>query len=219
MRDDGRGKMGIYLLRSVTVLCCALLFPVPALRAEFIDRIVAAVNNDVITWTELQQAVGFNRAVAGAAADGEKIESETLEGLINRRLLVQEAHRLKFVDVSAQEVDAEVEKLRKRFPSEKAFTDFLAGLGMNVQQLDRMLGERLLVERFVEKKIGLFVRVGRDEAQQFFDAHPAGFKGKRFQEVYKSIIALLTEQKTDQELTQYLTELRSKADIRLNPLK
>lgn len=194
-----------------------LVLPLNA-RAEFIDHIVAAVNNDVITWSELRQAVDFNRAVAGAAGDEKTMESETLEGLINRRLLIQEARRLKFADVSEQEVGEEVERFKKRFASEKAFNDFLAGLGMTVEQLGRMLGERLFVERFVEKKIGLFVRVERDEAQQYFDSHPAEFKGMRFQDAYKSIIALLTEKKTGQELTQYLAELRSKADIRLNSL-
>jgi len=211
--------MRAYPLWLRTILFLILLFPASALPAEFVDHIIAAVNNEVITWSELQQTLGLNRAVGGGAADTVKVEAETLQGLINRRLLVQEARRLKFADVSEQDITAEVDAFKKRFPSEKAFSDFLAGMDMNVQRLSRMLGERLIVERFVRKKISLFVRVDRDDAQQYFDTHPAQFNGKQFQEVYKSIIALLAEQKTDQALAQYLSDLRSKADIRLNPLR
>jgi hypothetical protein len=202
------------LITSVAVLLLAL--PCAA-QAELTDRVVAAVNYEVVTWSDLEQAVRFNAALSGGSRDGERLRTETLEGLINRRLLIQEARRLRFVEVSAQDVSAEVEKLRKRFGSDKEFSDFLAGLGMAKEQLDRMLTERLLVERFVEKKIGLFVRVSRDEAQSYYDAHLAVFPGKRFLEVQGQIMALLYEDKFGRQVEQYLAELRSKADVRVNP--
>lgn len=198
---------------SVAVLLLAL--PCAA-QTELVDRVVAAVNYEVITWSDLEQAVRFNAALSGGSRDGERLRTETLEGLINRRLLIQEARRLRFVEVSAQDVSAEVETLRKRFGSDKEFSEFLAGLDMTKEQLDRMLTERLLVERFVEKKIGLFVRVSRDEAQSYYDAHSAEFPGKRFLEVQRQIMALLYEDKLGRQVEQYLAELRSKADVRVN---
>jgi hypothetical protein len=198
---------------SVAVLLLAL--PCAA-QTELVDRVVAAVNYEVITWSDLEQAVRFNAALSGGGRDGERLRTETLEGLINRRLLIQEARRLRFVEVSAQDVSAEVETLRKRFGSDKEFSEFLAGLDMTKEQLDRMLTERLLVERFVEKKIGLFVRVSRDEAQSYYDAHSAEFPGKRFLEVQRQIMALLYEDKLGRQVEQYLAELRSKADVRVN---
>jgi peptidyl-prolyl cis-trans isomerase SurA len=189
-------------------------FSSPA-RAELVDRVVASVNSEVITLSELERAVGFNVAFGGK--DGDKLRIETLEGLINRHLLIQEAYRLKFVEVSDQDVNAEIEKLKMRLGSDDAFAGFLARLEMTREQVGRMLGERLLVEKFVEKKIGLYIRVSRDEAQGYFSNHAAEFKGKRFQEVQKTITAELTDQKLEQQVAQYLAELRSKADIRLNP--
>jgi peptidyl-prolyl cis-trans isomerase SurA len=205
-------------------LCCIILSISAAIllsvvassaRAELVDRIVAAVNNEVITLSELDRAVGFNVALGGK--NGEKLRSETLEGLINRHLLIQEAYRLKFVEVSDQDVNAEIEKLKMRLGSDTAFAGFLARLDITREQLGRMLGERLLVEKFIEKKLGLYVRVSRDEARDYFNNHPAEFKDKLFQEVQKAITAMLTDQKLEQQVAQYLAELRSKADIRLNP--
>ena len=205
-------------LFALVLAASVFSFPCGA-RAELVDHIVAAVNNAVITSSELTQTMALNRQL-GSAGKGDQpaLVTETLNGLITRQLLVQEARRLRFVDVSDQEISAEVDKVKARFPSEAAFMDFLKAQDMTERELARMLGERLLVARFVEKKVGLFVRVSRDDAQSYFDAHPAQFRGKRFQEVQKEITAVLTDEKIGQQLDQYVAELRSKADIRINPL-
>lgn len=200
---------------TMTLLVAFLALPSPA-RAELVDRIVAAVNYEVITASDLAHAVALNMRLGNAYEDLKTLESDTLEGLITRRLLVQEARRLRFVEVSGEELRAENDKLMKRFGSDKAFADFLAEQDMTEQELGRMLGERLLVERFVEKKVGLFVRVSRDEAQRYFEEHAAEYKDRRFQDFQKTIIALLTDQKIEKQLNQYVAELRSKADIRIN---
>ena len=198
-----------------TLLVIILMFPF-ALQAELVDRIVATVNTEVITASELSCAVALNQRLGNADKDRLALEATTLDGLINRRLLVQEAHRLKFVEVTEQELSAEVENVAKRFSSDKEFGDFLAALDMTRQDLARMLGEQLLVERFVEKKVGLFVRVTREEAESYFNEHAAEFKDKRFQDVQKMISALLTEKKMGLQLTQYLAELRGRANIRVS---
>lgn len=185
--------------------------------AELLDRVVASVNNDVITWSELNQAVRFNTALGGV--NRENLRAETLDGLVNRKLLIQEAHRLKFVDVSEQDVDGEIEKLKKRLGSDKAFADFMTQVDMSPDQLRKMLSERLVVERFVEKKVGLFIRISRDEALDYFNRNAARFKGKSFQDVQKEITAILQSQKLDQQMSRYLEELRSKAEIRVRPLE
>ncbi len=201
------------VVRQGSSLLLLLLLAAAPVHADLIDRVVASVDHSVITLSELNQAVAFNKALGSPG--GDRIAQETLEGLINRRLLVEEARRLRFVEVTDQDVKAEIAKLRQRLGSDKAFESFLSGVGVTQEQLSRMLGERLLVERFVEKKIGLFIRVTRDEAQEYFNAHPGRFAGKRFSEVQKAITAGLQGQKLDAQTAKYLSELRSKADIRV----
>ncbi len=198
-----------------TLLLPALLITPSTAHAALVDRIIASVNNEVITESDVQQAVAFNVALGGK--NEEMLRAETLEGLINRRLLIQEAYRLKFVEVSDQDIKAEIEKLKDRLGSEAALAGLLTRLDMTEEQLGRMLGERLLVKRFIEKKIALYVHVSRDEAQAYFNAHPADFKDKSFPEVQQAITALLSGQKLGQQMVQYLAEVKGKADIRMNP--
>lgn len=187
-------------------------------QAERIDNIVAAVNNDVITAMDLEQAVSINEALSGPAQDRNRLKEETRDGLINRLLLLQEARRLKFVDVSDQDRRAQVEAFKKRLGSAEAFDAFLSNSRLSSQDLERMMGDRLLVERFIEKKVGLYIRIGREEAQRYFDSHAAQFQGKEFPEVQKQITAFLMDQETGKQLEQYLADLRSTASIRINPL-
>ena len=199
------------------ILCAFFMLATPA-RAELIDRVVASVNNDVVTLSELRQAVAFNAALGGKG-NGRQLERETREGLINGRLLLQEAYRLKFAEASEQDIAAEVGRLRQRLGSDDAYRAFLDRTGLTEERLGRMLGDRLLIERFVEKKIGLYARVSRDEAQSYFQDHPNEFKDQRFAQVQKSITAILSEEKVSQQLDQYIAELRDRAVIRLNPLR
>jgi hypothetical protein len=200
------------------MVLCALFALAAVSHAELVDRVAAAVNNDVITLSELRQAVAFNAAVGGKG-NGRQIETETLQGIINRRLLLQEAYRLKVAEVSEQEIAAEVGRLRQRLGTEAAFREFLARADMTEEQLAKLLGERLLVERFVEKKIGLFARVSRDDVQTYYQEHSGEFKDKRFAEVQKQLTARLSEQKVSQQVDQYVEDLRSRAFIRINPIR
>ncbi len=210
--------ISVCLLLITPYLCVfPALFCPTAAHAELLDHIIAAVNNEVITESDLEQAVALNVRFGKPGKDRKTIEKETLSGLITRRLLVQEARRLKFVEVSEQETAGEVEKLKARFGPDAAYSDFMKEHDLSQKELARMLGEQLLVQKFIEKKVALFVRVTREDAQSYFDIHQSEFPGKQFSDVQKDITARLTAEKISEQLDQYIAELHSKADIRINP--
>ena len=198
------------------VLALFLLRPAHA-PSELIDRILAAVNNDVITFADLQQATAFNKALGGRG-NGGQTEAGTLEGLVNRKLIVQEAARVKFEEVPDQDAAGELATLRRHLGTDDAFRELLAGMHASEEQLRRMLRERLVVERFLEKKIGLFARATREEAHEYYAGHPQEFTGRSFPEVQKELTTVLSKQKAGQQLDQFIGELRNRADIRMNRL-
>ena len=211
---QGAGSSNL-LLMAIFAGLFFISFPA---QAERVDHIVAAVNNEVITASDLEQAVSINEALSGPAQDRNRLREETRDGLVNRLLPLQEARRLKFVELSEQDIRAQVEVFKKRLGSPEAFAAFLSNTRVSNKDLERMLGDRLLVERFIEKKIGLYVRIGREEAQRYFDSHADQFQGKRFPEAQKQITSFLVDQELGKQLEKYLAELRSNASIRINPL-
>lgn len=80
------------------LIFCSLLFAVYCLlplvsEAEIIDRIVATINDDVITLSELKERSGTE----------DRDEKEVLEGMMNRVLLLQEAKRLGITGIEEDE--------------------------------------------------------------------------------------------------------------------
>ena len=209
---------GRTLLRGVVPAVLGLLLGVATVQAAYLDRVIAAVNNEVITLSDLRLAVAFNKAVGGKRS-GSQLAAETLEGLVNRGLLLQEAYRLRFAEVSAAEVEAEKDRFRKGLGPEQAYQDFLSRSGMTEERLSRMLRERLVVEQFVQRKIEMYARVSREDVQAYYEERRAEYAGRRFSEVQAEIAALLSGQMAAQQLDTYLAELRSRADIRINPLE
>lgn len=196
------------------VMFCFLL---PA-QAALLDRVIAAVNNDVITLSDLRQAVAFNIAVSGKGA-GRQAAAEILEGLVNGKLLLQEAYRLQLVEVTDAEVSAEEERFRSRLGGDAAAARVLSGAGISPARLRRMLGERLVVERFVERKIELYARVSREDVQSYYDEHRDEFPGRRLAEARKEIESLLSRQLAMRQLDDYVAELRARASLFINALE
>ena len=186
-----------------------MLLPSP-LRAEPLDHIVAAVNYEVITGKRTGLHGRAEHAVRRRQAGPENDRNGDPRGTDQPRLLVQEARRLRFVDVTDQEISAENDKFRKQFGSDKALADFLAEQDMTAQEFEPH-ARRTAPRRAVRGKEGGALRTGEPgRGADLFRRHPAEFTGKRFPDVQKSIFAFLTDRKVGQQLDQYVAELRAK---------
>ena len=102
-----------YGLIAVLTVVFACVFFGSALAAQVVDRIVAVVNGEIITFQDL---LGRVRLIAGQTPDpatAEKIAPQVLEDMINDIVLRQEAERLK-VEVSDSEVENEIRQFKAR---------------------------------------------------------------------------------------------------------
>lgn len=204
-------------MRAFIVGLILLIFPVIGASAEIIDRILVVVNGDIITKGDLDDAI----EVALMRNPGERhnraaVEKDVLEELINRRLLLQEARRLMISDVSDEEMDAAVRQVRSGYTSEQEFMNALADADMTEADLREQLKDQLLIQRFIERRVRLLVRVDMDEVKRFFEANKEGMGDRGFREFRDELRDLLIEKKTNERLEEYRKELRAKADIRYN---
>ena len=101
---------------AIALICLLSMIFLPfEAAALLVDRVIASVNNEVITWSDLRRAVAFNEALSSTAQDRKVLEAETLEGLINRKLVLLEARRFTLVEVTEEDINIEREVLKKRF--------------------------------------------------------------------------------------------------------
>lgn len=141
------------LIAVLTVVFACVLFG-SALATQVVDRIVAVVNGEIITFQDL---LGRIRLVVGQTPDpatAEKIAPQVLDDMINDIVLRQEAERLK-IEVSDSEVENEIRQFKaRRQLTEDDFEQGLRLQGMTSEQFK----ERSRQDIMKNKMLGAMVR-------------------------------------------------------------
>jgi peptidyl-prolyl cis-trans isomerase SurA len=107
-----KNHLSVFAALIVVFIVSGFFFQ-PTLRAATsTDRIVALVNNDVITLSELKAQLALvRRNQRGALPPGPTLERQVLDSMIELELLNQEARRVGLM-VTEQEVDGVIERIK-----------------------------------------------------------------------------------------------------------
>ncbi|GAT35522.1 peptidyl-prolyl cis-trans isomerase C [Terrimicrobium sacchariphilum] len=140
---------------------------------------VAVVNGEPISLKELQEA--FETAVkssgvdAASLTDAQKIEGyhQLLDELIVDKLIAKQAAS---VEISQADVDAEVAKIKKQFPTEEDFNKQLAQVGQSPEKVNETIKKMLQQQRWVESQVADKVAVTPEDAQKFYNDNKQEFK-------------------------------------------
>jgi peptidyl-prolyl cis-trans isomerase SurA len=147
-----------------------------------IDRIVARVNDDVITLSELQEEglPLFERL--RASYTGKELESqvqraerEFLEQLILRRLQLQYASQ---VGISASDSDINAalrDVLTRNNLTQEKLTDLLTQEGLTLQDYKDRLREQIILARLMNQAVRSRVSVDASEVDAYLKAHQDEF--------------------------------------------
>lgn len=137
------------------------------------EKTVAVVDDIRITDVELNRVLSRKVALLGQDGPSGKDRKETLEALIDRKLLLKEAARLGITPTES-EVKAEMEKGRSKFPDEKAFRAALKKEGLDLEGARREAEENLAVRK-VEGRITAAVQPDEKEAVRYYEEHKGDF--------------------------------------------
>ncbi len=106
---------------------------------DMVNKIVAWVNNEVITMQELNDVVAANPDVD---------KKEILQGLIEQKLILQEADKQGF-EIPDEQIDEIINTMKKQFPTEKAFENALIKEGTNKEELRERYRENLTKQQWI----------------------------------------------------------------------
>lgn len=165
-----RSPVSIGLLIWAVSIVLSPSFPLDLPRiwaAEVTDRIVAIVNKDIITMSDLQAEIDDERKRLRARYSGEELnrrlaqkEYDVLNTLIERKLQLQEAE-VKGITVT----DEEVKKALQQITMEKMATPFAGS------KLKKQVRERLILDRLWDFEIRRIVMVTDSEITQYYQVH------------------------------------------------
>ncbi len=165
----------------IAFLTLALLgapLPVPALRAEVVEEIVATVNGDIITKSEVEDEeklilAEVYRRFSGADLDREtaRARAALLDRIIDRKILIQRAARM--FDLTKLEKNLVEEfKEQNKFKTDDELQRALAQEGMTLEDLKTRLLETYAPQEMIRFEVLGRLSVSDKEIQAYYETHP-----------------------------------------------
>ncbi len=150
------------------------LFP---LYSAIVDRIVARVGNEVILLSEVKERMAplMERLPSNLSPEERKskikaLEKKVLDNMIEEKLFLVEAKE-KGYQVEESDIDRELEKIKKNFPSEEEFFRALKEQGENISQLKEDIKEQLLIRYVIQREVLSKTRISEEEIKSFYEKY------------------------------------------------
>ena len=203
------------------VFCQCIVFSIldfASVEARTFDRIIAQVNNEIITeWElttlvkqrsmELQRGFGVNEEESIRQAEQDR--SKLLDQYIRQLLLVETALTLKDqIQVTDQEVDQRINTFKESagIETESDFLEQLKREGFTFTAFREQTKRNLMAERLIMKRVLPKLQVRDQEIEDFFSENRGQFPNKT-DEVYLKHIFIPYEPTTnDKKLTRQKVE-------------
>lgn len=174
---------GRKVLALLFVLCSSIPNLNPETFGETIDRVVAVVNNDIITLTELNDTVNLhlNNTLGMITLDSERINPEevkrkTLDKLIDDKLIEQEAKKRGIV-VSEEEIDHAIENMLKQSStSRQEMIEGLKSMGLSFDEYKERMKREMEKGRFIDYEVEAGVTLNEDDIKKYYTENTDSFK-------------------------------------------
>ncbi len=208
------------LITLFAALGFALLLYKPAEASrKLLDRIVAVVNGEVIAWSELMEFIPAQMLESVETLPAEKkemaislIESESLDKMIEARLQLQEAKRLR-LSVGDAEVDAAIDDIKAKYElNDDDLLKTLEGQKLTFERYRSNLKEQLIVSRVVNDVVKSKVVVSEEEVdERLKEEYPELVPGKS--EARLRLICLKHgAERTEQEAMELADEIKKRCE-------
>lgn len=166
------------------ILCC-LVSGAGTGFAELVDRIVVAVNDDVITLSELDEALApYVQQIREDHYPPEarrevlfKLRQDLLNKMIDEKLTTQETKRL-HVSVDDREVDQQIEQIKsEHFLTDEDLRKSLAAEGFTLEEYRMRIREQMLRIKLINIEVKSKIVVTEKDIRDYYEEHKEGYQG------------------------------------------
>jgi len=198
----------------------------PALSGEgkVVEEIVARVNNEIITTSELQKARTAAVEDAQQECSGrctpeqlqvavEDRQKFALRDLIDQSLLAQRGKDMS-INVEGEVVkQLDVIRIQNKLDSMEKLEAAVAKEGLNWDDFKGNIRNKLLTQEVIRREVGSHINIGRDDAMKYYEAH------KKEYVMPEQVALRAIEISTDGKSEADLADLKKKAEGLLQRIK
>jgi peptidyl-prolyl cis-trans isomerase SurA len=185
---------------KASLAAAAMLFLYVSAEAEVVDRIVAIVNDEVITLSELNSAFEPYQAKLEASYKGagrEKALTEAREALLHRmidNLLMEQQARKAGIVIRDEELTGAIKDLlERRKISQEDLVKALEKEGTTWEAYKKGVLDQLKRVRLVQREIKSKVAVSDEEIGEYYRKHREDYEGKDSVRIKQILLALPKE--------------------------
>jgi peptidyl-prolyl cis-trans isomerase SurA len=143
-----------------------------------VDKIVAVVNDQSITNSEIENAmkplVQQLKADRGNKAEIDKrmdeARKEVIERLVEEKLILQEAKKLK-VEVKDEEIEERVQLIKSKFPDEQSFQIAMSKQAVNMWELKKVYKDQIMVKKMVRQYVRGHLKIAPTQIADYYQKH------------------------------------------------
>ncbi|HXX36253.1 MAG TPA: peptidylprolyl isomerase [Thermodesulfobacteriota bacterium] len=191
-----------------------------SLSEAVVDRVVAVVNQEIITLSEVEKWIDPARQEMVSEDRLEKREQnevlcrQVLEKLIEEKLIDQEVKRAG-VKISSKEIDAALEDIKQRnAATQEDFEKALAIEGLTIETYKKQIEKGLQRRKLISWSVKVETKAGEKELREFYENNVGRY---RTNETYRASHILFTIPK--EAVPDEVREIRKKAQSVLEKIK
>ncbi|MFT3743450.1 MAG: hypothetical protein QM785_04055 [Pyrinomonadaceae bacterium] len=213
------------------ILGLLLLLAAIAIHAqEVVDKTVAVVTDgtrkpQLITYSDILWQMALQPGVALQKPSSEDL-NRALQTLINQRIFALEAERLPRSRPTDKEIADKIAETLSYFPTTSAFETRLKQVGfasVKDDAFERLIAQRVAIEKYVDFRFGSFVVVTADEEQKYYrDIYTPEFRRRSpglllppLEEKRAEIRQTLTSQKVAAAIERFLDEAKRRIQVEI----
>jgi hypothetical protein len=207
-------------MRCVGVLLAIFVACLTVVRADIVDQIAAVVDEEVITYSDLQWLIDFRGFdVPTDPKQRRDFYLSILDQVIDQKLIAMEAEQTPIITITNEDVEAQIAAYKRRFASEEEFQQKLTEMQMSPYEFRQLIRRQLAVNEFIEKRFKPFIIVLPSDIEQYYREQLLPKLKEQNQPippldvVEESIRQILTEQRTNEELERWLRTARRRARV------
>lgn len=181
-------RCDLFLLLFCLLLSLFCLLLPPAFAEEphrqLLDRVVAVVNDEPITQSELDGLLrpvyeNYRKEYKGNMLMQrlDEARQKLLNQLIEDRLVIQEA-KSRGIEADPVELEKELEGIKTRLSSRKGLEDALAEEGMTLTSMKEQLKKQMMIRNLQDQEIRAKVVVSPLAIEEYYNSHGEEFSGQ-----------------------------------------
>jgi peptidyl-prolyl cis-trans isomerase SurA len=163
-------------VRSLAAAFLILWGSLLTVQAEVTNRIVAVVNNEIITWMELEKKM-LQLLPPGKPVNNAEIQNQVLFQMIDQKLLEAQIRKLN-LQVGKEEIDKAILRIQDEqgIKSPQEFAAALARGGITEEELRVRLKDQILRFRLISREIGSKIIFSEDQISAYYQKNKSKFE-------------------------------------------